>query len=702
MNHMLRLILLTFLLTVTLAGLQARQPDSLALLQLKTKLPALRDTAKVNCLIRITGRYTYAGIILSDSAMVYGQQAVAEAERIGYTRGLGRAAHLLANVYLQQSKPDEGIKWFRLCAQIATGLSNDTLTALAYRGIGQALWYRGDFEEAIHTLGLAIGYFKKLGFKRDISDATMTMSSVYGNQGNYEKAFEIAQQALAISQELDDKANIVLSLVEIGKSYRNIGDHASALEYYRKAASWQPWKVHWAYRHLAQSLGDLYCDRKQYDSAWYYYQESFNGNPDSKSSKQRLADYYYQRKIYDSAQALYSELAHVLKAGGEGHIYTYAILGLGKVYLAKKNYPLAKQYAEQALAWSRQKNARLNSLHAYKLLADIYDSLQQPTQSYSYYKQYVHLKDEVLNDQLKGKLFEFRRIAEDEKRNAQIRLLEQERQINEQKLKANQFSRNILLGGLLLLAFLSILVLGYLSLKRKNEKLRNEKIQRELEHRTTELEMQALRAQMNPHFIFNCLSSINRFILKHEAEKASDYLTRFSRLIRLVLINSQKPLIVLEDEIEMLRLYLEMEQLRFKNAFDYRIIYNNDIEPSNVLLPPLLLQPFCENAIWHGLMHKEGPGQLSVEFTMRNNTLNCVISDNGIGRARAGEIKSKSGEKIKSMGIRLTADRLALFNENRSVQHFYRIEDITDAQGNINGTQVILEIRYKEHMHTTI
>ncbi|WP_315818431.1 histidine kinase [Paraflavitalea speifideaquila] len=103
--------------------------------------------------------------------------------------------------------------------------------------------------------------------------------------------------------------------------------------------------------------------------------------------------------------------------------------------------------------------------------------------------------------------------------------------------------------------------------------------------------MQALRAQMNPHFIFNCLSSINRFILKNEPDKASDYLTRFSRLIRLVLINSQKPLIVLEDEIEMLRLYLEMEQLRFKNAFDYSIIFNNDIEPSNILLPHYCYSP---------------------------------------------------------------------------------------------------------------
>lgn len=116
--------------------------------------------------------------------------------------------------------------------------------------------------------------------------------------------------------------------------------------------------------------------------------------------------------------------------------------------------------------------------------------------------------------------------------------------------------------------------------------------------------MQALRAQMNPHFIFNCLSSINRFILKNESQAASDYLTKFSRLIRMVLTNSKQDLITLDDELEMLRLYLEMERLRFKYSFDYNISFRNETDPENIFIPPLLLQPFAENAIWHGLMKR--------------------------------------------------------------------------------------------------
>lgn len=657
---------------------------------------------QVDSLNKITMRYTYAGVIKSDSGIVYARQAIEAAQKYGYKKGLCMALNLYATLLLQQSKPAAGIIQYRHAILLATQLKNDTLIANGYRGMGQALWYLGNFDEAITTIATAIAHFKQLNRKRDISDAVMTISSIYGNQGNYEKAFEIAQQALALSKEVNDRSNIVLSLVEIGKSYRNIGDHNSALEYYKKAYGYKPGKMYWAYRHLSQCMGDLYCDLQKFDSAWYFYQQSFNGNPGSKSTIWRVAEYYLLRKQYDSALAQFTYLYNDLKPGGEKHILMYSLIGMGKIFLAKKDYNKAKNYAREALNIAREKNARINQSEACHLLYTIHEQLQQPGQAFYYYKQYVQMKEAVLNDQLKGKLFEFRRIAEDEKKVAQIKLLEQEKQISEQKLKSNKLLRNILIAGLSLLAFLSLVVLGNISLKRKNEKLQNEKIKKDLEHRATDLEMQALRAQMNPHFIFNCLSSINRFILKNEPDKASDYLTRFSRLVRLVLINSQKPLIVLEDEIEMLRLYLEMEQLRFKNTFDYSIIYNNDIEPANILLPPLLLQPFCENAIWHGLMHKEGHGQLSIAFSMRNNTLNCTITDNGIGRARAARIQSKSAEKIKSLGIKLTADRLALFNEDRSVQTFYSIEDVRDENSNIVGTRVTVEIRYKEFIQEPV
>lgn len=226
--------------------------------------------------------------------------------------------------------------------------------------------------------------------------------------------------------------------------------------------------------------------------------------------------------------------------------------------------------------------------------------------------------------------------------------------------------------------------------------LENDKKQADLQQRATELEMQALRTQMNPHFIFNCLSSINRFILKSETETASDYLTRFSRLIRMVLINSQRPLITLEDELEMLRIYLDLERMRFREGFDYHISFKNTIDAGDVLIPPLILQPFCENAIWHGLMQKEGAGKLEISLNMNDNALHCSITDNGIGRKKAEEIKSKNVEKDKSLGLKITSDRLDLFNRNEGMQTSYNIEDLYDEAGKACGTRVDLRIRYEQ------
>jgi sensor histidine kinase YesM len=200
---------------------------------------------------------------------------------------------------------------------------------------------------------------------------------------------------------------------------------------------------------------------------------------------------------------------------------------------------------------------------------------------------------------------------------------------------------------------------------------------------------------MNPHFIFNCLSSINKFILKNDTDTASDYLTRFSRLIRQTLTNSQLSLIPLSDEIEMLRLYLDMERLRFSETFNYNIIYENTIEPETIYIPPMLLQPFCENAIWHGLMHKEGQGRLDIMMSIQNGELQCIITDNGIGREKAAELKGKTGAKQKSFGLKITTERLALFNDEKTIPSFYRTEDVLDEDKNVVGTRVILNIKFK-------
>jgi ligand-binding sensor domain-containing protein len=207
-----------------------------------------------------------------------------------------------------------------------------------------------------------------------------------------------------------------------------------------------------------------------------------------------------------------------------------------------------------------------------------------------------------------------------------------------------------------------------------------------------ELEMQALRAQMNPHFIFNSLTSINKFILKSDTLAASDYLTRFSRLIRMVLNNSKRSFISLEDELDMLRLYLDMEKLRFKETFTYQIRIDEAVDPAAVFLPPLVFQPFVENAIWHGLMPRQRQGMLDIKLRKENDVLIIVITDNGVGRGVAGALTGKSARKQKSMGIDITKQRLSLVNGGGDADGL-TIVDLFGPHGEPTGTRVIVRIK---------
>jgi len=231
----------------------------------------------------------------------------------------------------------------------------------------------------------------------------------------------------------------------------------------------------------------------------------------------------------------------------------------------------------------------------------------------------------------------------------------------------------------------------------KIEKLESEKTKAELQRHASEVEMQALRAQMNPHFIFNSLNSIDLFILQNDKAQASKYLTKFSRLIRMILDSSANASVSLAQDVEALELYLELERLRCEQKFNFDIKCDPDIDTDFIEVPPMLLQPFVENAIWHGLMNKEGEGHLWININQEDSTLVCTITDDGIGRKKAAELKNKSG-KHKSMGMKITENRIAMMQEMIHVDKPVEIRDLVDADGNAAGTEVVLKILVNENI----
>ena len=229
--------------------------------------------------------------------------------------------------------------------------------------------------------------------------------------------------------------------------------------------------------------------------------------------------------------------------------------------------------------------------------------------------------------------------------------------------------------------------------RAEDEKEYAEEVLVDTQRKMAEVEMQALRAQMNPHFIFNCLNSINRYIVKSDQATASLYLTRFAKLIRLILDNSNTKNVMLSNELEALRLYIEMEALRFEKKFTYQVIVDNNVNADSVEVPPLIIQPYVENAIWHGLLHKENCGQLTIRVRMINESmLECIIEDNGVGREKAKIMKSKSATTRKSLGMQLTESRISLLNKHAALNASIEIIDLENAAHEAGGTKVILNI----------
>ena len=218
--------------------------------------------------------------------------------------------------------------------------------------------------------------------------------------------------------------------------------------------------------------------------------------------------------------------------------------------------------------------------------------------------------------------------------------------------------------------------------KAKIEALQNKQ-------KATETRLQSLRLQMNPHFLFNALNSVQQMILANEEMVATRYLSRFSKLLRTILIHSDKEMVTLKEEIEILKLYVELESIRFKDSFKYEISCDDDIDTEEVKIPTLLIQPFVENAIWHGLMHKEGSRKLTIAFTEKGEFIQCIIEDNGIGRNKATELKIKTGQDKKhtSKGIEVSEERLRAMHCN-GAHGSVIIHDLFDEKGTAAGTQV--------------
>lgn len=221
---------------------------------------------------------------------------------------------------------------------------------------------------------------------------------------------------------------------------------------------------------------------------------------------------------------------------------------------------------------------------------------------------------------------------------------------------------------------------------------KQERMKSEFEHKLSEIQMQALRAQMNPHFLFNSLNSIKYYAISKSKDETAAYLSKFALLVRTILNNSKSHTISLKDELDALQLYIEIEHMRLEGKFDYMMDIDKSIHVRQAQIPPMILQPYVENAIWHGLMHKDSKGRLLVQVKDMGNQIQCIIEDNGVGRERAAEINKTRIGKKDSVGMQITGNRIEIINRIYGIHTQVQIIDLKDDDGFGAGTRVVINI----------
>lgn len=630
-------------------------------------------------------------------------EGLRESERTGYPHGIAVALAcqaFLMNMHANDFNQSEqlarkSLDWFQR--------TDDKYSiTLAYYALGFSLFAQSRFDEAVYNFGQAREYARRSGNSFEEIYMMSLIGEAYRERGDYEKAFDILRQCIQMAEGINNTTLIKGLYLTLAGMFVQIEDYNSAEKYFRlgfgdtKPEQNELWEL--------TVYAELLTRQHKYDSALFYYSRIDSARMGQATLRTYLVskgEYYLFREDYATALPYFIKSLSYQRRLNDGNQIMRCLQDLSKTYAGLGQNDSAFRYAREGLVLAKAAKARQNIRDGCQVLYTLYDREGRTDSAYHYYRRYIILKDSVLNDQLKGKFASFGFEQ-------QISLLNKEKQLQEVCIREEMLTKKILIGGIVVLLLIGFICFRYILLNRKNEahlrkraeneleiqRLEGERAKASLQQRAKELEVQALRSQMNPHFIFNCLNAINFFILNHETEAAADYLTKFSRLMRMIMNHSRHSLITLAEELEVLQLYLDMERLRFKDAFDYHIVLEGEPDTWDISIPPLLLQPFVENAIWHGLMHKEKRGGvLSITIRVEDDVLICIIRDNGIGRKRAASLKSKSVEKHKSMGLQITAERMALLTGTGEKGPSFIIEDLQDREGNATGTQVTLTIK---------
>jgi tetratricopeptide (TPR) repeat protein len=397
-----------------------------------------------------------------------------------------------------------------------------------------------------------------------------------------------------------------------------------------------------------------------------------------KDAKEEVAEALHGQKRYDEEIEVRNESIDLNLDNNNLPAITEDKVALSKAHAAKGETSEAIRELEEAVLLADTIDNPKDQASAYLSLADLYDKNGRSSQALNTYKKYSQAVKKA-EEQAQTKLTEKSELIEKQK---EIETLKQDLHVGSAEYaveEATVFRQQLVIYGLLLIIIIIVVTSYFIYKNAQASKVANQL-----------LALKSLRSQMNPHFIFNALNSVNHFVAQNDERTVNKFLSEFSRLMRLVMENSQEDFIPLYKEQEIISLYLKLEHYRFRDKFDYEIKIDDNINIETFEIPPMLLQPYIENAVWHGLRYKDAKGFLALNLRKNSNGLEVEINDNGIGRRRSAELKTENQKKHHSTGIKNIEERLRIINKVYKSRYGVKIRDLDPVSG--QGTQVLISI----------
>lgn len=554
-----------------------------------------------------------------------------------------------------------------------------------YQAQAKVFSRQGEFSEALKQMNAVLGLLADQKKEHILGEARNFMGWLYFRSGEFQKSILILQENISVAEKLNLARILPTSYEYLASIYHRLDETIEEREALEKMADVSLKENNLRLAGFAYSrLGDLFVNRdSNFVVAIKYYQKGLKYTKIEKDSVLisfallRMAwAQYLNNQLQESLDNFSLSLEYSLPINHLTSI-TNAYGNIGTIYRDKKDYNQAIKNYKKSIEYSLKAHDWYNLSWLYDDMSQMYAQLDDYKLAYKNLQLHKQFSDSLERRNFSEGLAEARTRYETEKSKQELELVSLK--FRQQKYIIYAFAGFILLG--LIIAILIFRQIKISAQRRVSD----------MKRQVSEMTQKNLRQQMNPHFIFNTLNSIQYYMYQHDKISTNNYLTKFSSLMRTTLENSQHTSIPIQDELNALCLYLDLEAIRFKEKFTYSIDLDPEIDPMLMKIPTMLIQPYVENALVHGLMNKTDVGHITIELNLKKKHIECMIEDNGIGREAARNLKHQSSSH-NSLGTKITESRLKLANNLNGHNMKIQFTDLTDENGKANGTRVKIDI----------